>query len=177
VSDAIQMARLEAGHVQLQLQEIDLAETVRKALDKMRPVCEDHAVEIAFPPGTPKVPADPELIELTLRQLVGNAAKYGRQRTPIRISGAVENGRMVVNVQDQGPGITEADLPRIFDRFYRASQTKNHVSGAGLGLFIAREIVRAHGGEIWAESKPGTGSVFHFSLPLAQEQGQEKDVR
>ena len=82
----------------------------------------------------------------------------------------------MVSVCDQGPGIAAADLPRIFDRFYRAGRTKNHVPGAGLGLFIAREIVRAHGGEIWAESKLGTGSVFRFSLPLAQACGDAVSI-
>jgi two-component system sensor histidine kinase KdpD len=168
VSDAIQMARLEAGHVQLRLEQVDLAECARRALNKMRPLCDDHAVDIVFPSGAPRVPADPDLMELTLRQLIGNALKYGGHRTPIHISGQVENGKMVVAVRDQGPGIAVADLPRIFDRFYRAGQTKNHVPGAGLGLFIAREIVKAHGGEIWAESKVGSGSIFRFSLPLEQ---------
>jgi signal transduction histidine kinase len=162
------MARLEAGRVQLHLARIDVAEVAHRALDKLRSVCEDHAVKIAFPADAPKVPADPELLELTLRQLIGNAANYGRARAPISISGATADGKMIVSVQDQGQGISETDLPRIFDRFYRAGQTKNHVPGAGLGLFIAREIVRAHGGEIWAESKLGVGSIFHFSLPLAQ---------
>jgi two-component system, OmpR family, sensor histidine kinase KdpD len=168
VSDAIQMARLETGRVQLQLERIDLGEATRRVLDHMRPLCEDHPVEISFPGALPKVPADPALVELTLRQLIGNAAKYSTPHTPIDISGAVENGRIVVSVRDRGPGIAEADLPHIFDRFYRGRHTKNHVPGAGLGLFIAREIVRAHSGEIWAESTLGTGSVFHFSLPLAQ---------
>jgi two-component system sensor histidine kinase KdpD len=173
VSDAIQMARLENGRVQLQLEQIDLAEATRRVLDQMRPLCEDHPAECAFPAGLPKVPADPALVELTLRQLITNAAKFSRPHTPIGISGAVEHDRIVVSVRDQGPGIGEVDLPHIFDRFYRGRHIKHHVPGAGLGLFIAREIVRAHGGEIWAESTLGTGSVFHFSLPLAQE----KDAR
>jgi signal transduction histidine kinase len=166
------MARLEAGRVQLQLEQIDLAETTRHVLEQMKPLCEDHPVEIAFPAPLPKVPADSALAELTLRQLIGNAAKYSRPHTPIDISGTVENGSVVVSVRDQGPGIAEADLPHIFDRFYRGRHTKNHVAGAGLGLFIAREIVRAHGGEIWAESTPGSGSIFHFSLPLAAHEDQ-----
>jgi two-component system sensor histidine kinase KdpD len=159
---------LESGDVQLHLEHIDLAEIARRAVDKMRTLWEDHAVDIAIPAGVPKVPGDPELVELTLRQLLGNAAKYGNPRAPIHISGAVEDGKVVVSVQDQGPGIAEADLPHIFDRFYRARHTKSHVSGAGLGLFIAREVVRAHGGEIWVESKLGSGSVFRFSLPLVE---------
>ncbi len=175
VSDAIQMARLESGRVHLQLEQIDLAEATQRVLDHMRPLCEDHPLEIEFPAALPKVPADPALVELTLRQLIGNAAKYSRPHAPIHISGAVENGSIVVSVRDRGPGIAEVDLPHIFDRFYRARHTKTHVPGAGLGLFIAREIVRAHGGEIWAESTLGSGSVFHFSLPLGQE--QEKDTR
>ena len=81
----------------------------------------------------------------------------------------MEDGRIVVSVRDQGPGIAEADLPRIFDRFYRARHMKNHVPGAGLGLFIAREIVRAHGGEIWAESIAGGRIGFPFlTCRLAQ---------
>ncbi len=102
-----------------------------------------------------------------MRQLIGNAAKFSRPHAPIAISGAALDGRIVINVRDQGPGIAEADLPHIFDRFYRGRHIKNHVAGAGLGLFIAREIVRAHGGEIWAESVLGSGSTFHFSLPVA----------
>ncbi|HEV2199213.1 MAG TPA: ATP-binding protein [Bryobacteraceae bacterium] len=170
VSDAIQMARLEAGHVQLHLASIDLAEITRRMLDRMHPAWEDHPVEIAFPAEMPKVPVDPTLIELTLRQLISNAVKYGSPRAPIHISGALEDGRVAISVQDHGQGISETDLPRIFDRFYRGRGFHNHVPGAGLGLFIAREIVRAHGGEIWAESKAGVGSVFHFSLPLAQKE-------
>ncbi len=108
--------------------------------------------------------------------MIGNAAKFSRPQTPIRISGAVEDGRVVVSVRDQGPGIAEADLPHIFERFYRGRHTKNHVPGAGLGLFIAREIVRAHGGEIWAESTLGAGSTFHFSASTRAARGDPMSV-
>lgn len=176
VSDAIQMARLDSGHVQLQLEKVDVARAARSVLDRMRTVCDDHAVDLAFPEGLPQVAADPALVELTLRQLIGNAAKFSRPHAPIGISAKAEDGRVVVSVRDQGPGIAEADLPHIFDRFYRGRHIKNHVAGAGLGLFIARQIVRAHGGEIWAESTLGSGSVFHFSLPLAPRVAEAHEV-
>ena len=105
VSDAIQMARLESGSVQLQLERIDLAAAdAAQVLEHMRALCrgEDHPVKINFPDDLPKVPADPALVDLTLRQLIGNAAKYsGPHPVPIEITGASENDRVVVSVRDQ----------------------------------------------------------------------------
>jgi signal transduction histidine kinase len=80
-----------------------------------------------------------------------------------------KDGRVIVSVSDRGPGIPEAEQSRIFEKFYRAEASRQ-IPGAGLGLVIAREIIHAHGGEIWVDSKPGEGSTFQFSLPSATKE-------
>ena len=172
VSEAIQMARIEAGQVRLQLEETPIAELLESVLTKMKSVVDDRTVEIAAPPDLPPVIVDREMMEMTFRQLIDNAVKYSPPGTTITISANVEDGQVVTCVRDQGRGIATAELPHIFEKFYRAKDLKNQVPGAGLGLAIARAVVTAHAGSIWAESKPGEGSSFCVALPPAQAHGE-----
>jgi two-component system sensor histidine kinase KdpD len=167
VSEAIQMARIEAGQVRLQLEETPIAELLESVLGKMKSVVDDRPVGISAARELPPVMVDREMMEMTFRQLIDNAVKYSPPGTPIAISANVEDGQVVTRVQDRGRGIATADLPRIFEKFYRGNALRNQVSGAGLGLAIARAVVTAHGGTIWAESKPGEGSVFCVALAEA----------
>jgi signal transduction histidine kinase len=107
---------------------------------------------------------------IVLRQLLDNAVKYSPPGSPIVIGAAEKEGSVVVTVTDCGPGIPQADLNRVFEKFYRGPNARERVSGTGMGLAIAREIVRGHGGDIRVVSRPGQGSEFSFALPLA---GQE----
>ncbi len=164
VSEAIQMARIEAGQVRLQLEETPVPELLESVLAKMKSVVNDRQVAIDAKPELPPVVVDREMMEMTFRQLIDNAVKYSPPGTPITVSVNVEDGQVVTRVTDRGRGIATTELPHIFEKFYRAKELRNQVPGAGLGLAIARAVVTAHHGTIWAESKPAEGSSFCVSL-------------
>ena len=178
VSEAIQMARIEAGQVRLQLEETQIADLLEGVLGKMKSVVDERPVAVRTALNLPPVSVDREMMEMTFRQLIDNAVKYSPPGSPITISSDVEDGLVVTRVQDRGRGVAAADLPRIFEKFYRAKDplskrsvsgdSRNQVPGAGLGLAIARAVVTAHGGSIWAESKPGEGSSFCVALAAAE---------
>ncbi|HUA20049.1 MAG TPA: ATP-binding protein [Bryobacteraceae bacterium] len=168
VTEAIQMARIEAGRVHLRRDSYPVGDLVELVLNKMRPSLEERNIQVRIAPQVPAVWVDSELIEVALRQLVDNALKYSPADTPILIGAELADGRVIVRVADHGPGIPEQEQTRIFEKFYRVETTRQ-IPGAGLGLAIAREIVHAHGGEIWVESKVGEGSIFRFSLPVSPE--------
>ena len=166
VTEAIQMARIEAGRVHLERESCPLQELVESALDKLRPMVQERSIDVRLAPDLPPVWVDRELIEIALRQLIDNALKYSPRDTPVSVAAESSDGRVIVSVADHGPGIPEEEQSRIFEKFYRAEASRHQIPGAGLGLVIAREIIQVHGGEIWVESKPGEGSSFRFSLPI-----------
>jgi len=119
---------------------------------------------VQFPPDFPQVYADPDKIEQVLTNLVENAAKYGSPRG-MRVDGEFSDGEVSVAVSDQGSGIPASDLPRVFTKFFRRAETRP--TGSGLGLWIIRGLVEAHGGRLVVESEVGMGSAFRFTLPVA----------
>jgi two-component system sensor histidine kinase SenX3 len=123
-------------------------------------------------PGIAPLLVDPDLIVLALRQLIDNALKYSGPGTPVICRAQSIDGRVRISVIDRGAGIPERDRERIFEKFYRRASVRNSLPGTGLGLHIAREIVRIHGGDLWMEpSRNGSpqGSEFSMSLPFAEE--------
>jgi signal transduction histidine kinase len=143
---------------------------VESVLDKLRPAVEDRNIPLHIARDLPPVWVDGELMEVALRQLIDNALKYSPAGSPVSVTAESKDGRVIVSVGDRGPGIPEAEQSRIFEKFYRAEGSRHQIPGAGLGLVIAREIIHAHGGEIWVESKPGEGSIFQFSLPASAKE-------
>ena len=130
-------------------------------------VNEGHPVEVDLRGVLPPVFADPDRIEQVLGNLLANAAKYGYPNTEIQVLVTCPGTMVQVSVTNRGPGISPDDLPKLFSRFYRTSEAQNgQVSGIGLGLYIARGWVEAHGGTIWAESIPNQETTFHFTLPV-----------
>jgi two-component system sensor histidine kinase KdpD len=172
VTEAIQMARIEAGKLQLQRQPVSAALIVDTALRKFRNRVEDRPITIQIDSSMPAVEADEELVSMVLQQLVDNALKYSPPDLPLVISAREEEGSLVMSVTDKGPGIPEHEQARIFDKFYRGDANRQSTPGTGMGLTIAREIVKAHGGRIWLHSRPGQGSTFSFSLPLIATEAQ-----
>ena len=128
-------------------------------------------VEVCVAEELPLVSVDAALVEMVIAHLIDNALKYSPRRTPISIGARMSDGRATIYVADRGAGISEDEQSRIFDKFYRGTN-EQHPKGTGMGLAIAREIMHAHGEEISITSKPGEGSEFSFSLPLAPRSGE-----
>ncbi len=169
VTEAVEMARIEAGHVHLEQQPLEVREVVAAALKRSDRAIEDRMVELDVPDGLPKVLADRELASLVIRQLISNSLKYADPRSPIRIRAKAGEGAVSISVTDRGPGIPEREQARIFDRFYRVPSGSSGVPGTGMGLSIARDIVEAHGGKLNVSSKAGEGSEFSFTLPCIRD--------
>ncbi|RPI15724.1 MAG: sensor histidine kinase, partial [Acidobacteriales bacterium] len=170
VNESVQVARIEAGRMELRKQPQAIAPLIHEVLGRMTGALESRIVEVRTSNDLPPVPADRELLLIVLRQLLDNAAKYSPPGSPIVVGASEEKGAVVVTVTDRGPGIPQADLNRVFEKFYRGPHARQSVPGTGMGLAIAREIVRGHGGELKVVSCSGQGSEFSFALPLT---GQE----
>ena len=168
LAEAIQMARIEAGHVDLDKQTHTVDDLIYSALQ--RAMAEPSQIEIGLPEGLPPVSADAGLIRLVIRQIVGNALKYSQPGTPVGIHARAEDDCVVLSVTDRGPGIAPEEQERIFEKYYRGQQGRDHVTGMGMGLPIARQVIEAHDGRIWVESRPGEGTTFCFTLPFAHEE-------
>jgi signal transduction histidine kinase len=187
ITQILEMSRLESGGVHLSVTPTRLADVVARAMASVDLVAQRAEVRVAnnLEPGLPEVAVDPDKLQQVFVNLLANAIKFNRatgevsvsaQQAPIRRPlggdepfGAEIDDALRVSVRDTGIGIPREQLARIFDPFYQvdASSTREH-GGAGLGLSIAKKLVEAHGGEIWAESEVGHGTAFHFTLPLAQ---------
>jgi two-component system sensor histidine kinase KdpD len=169
VTEAIQMARIEAGKIKLNTALRSVEGLIHRILQQMKPIVEGRNVTVSIAGDLPQIIADQELMGLAIRQLLDNAVKYSPQGSPIAVRAEKGDGCVIISVGDQGPGIPEREQLRIFQKFYRSSDTHQHVTGSGMGLTIAREIVRAHGGDIWVRSRAGQGSEFCISVPAAGE--------
>jgi two-component system, OmpR family, sensor histidine kinase KdpD len=175
VTDAIQLARIEGGTFRLDREVHFPASLIAAALRQMQSLTDERKITVTAADDLPLVWVDAELIQMVITHLIDNALKYSPPGSPLAIGArAGENAgqnKVIVYVVDHGPGIAEDEQPRIFEKFYRGSNVRN-LTGTGIGLAIARAIVRAHGEDIWVTSKPGHGSEFAFSLPIAQTGNQ-----
>jgi signal transduction histidine kinase len=164
VDDLLDASRLQAGGLSLNRADVSLPALAQRVAERFATQSSKHTLVTNFPDTFPVILADEARIEQVLMNLVSNALKYA-PNGEIKISGAVHPEQVVVCVSDEGPGIEAKDLPHIFDRFYRSTKAVKHTKGAGLGLYLARAIVEAHGGRIWADPKPDSGARLCFSLP------------
>jgi two-component system sensor histidine kinase KdpD len=168
IDNVLDMARLQAGGANLNLQWHPLEELVGATLKRLERTLAHHRVTTQIPPDLPLVNVDGALIGQVLGNLLENAAKYTPQGTRIAISAETGLDEIVVSVVDEGPGLPPGEEERIFDKFHRAAP-EGAQSGVGLGLSICKAIVQAHGGTITAENLPIGGAVFRFTLPLTEE--------
>ncbi|MFZ5858125.1 MAG: ATP-binding protein [Chloroflexota bacterium] len=166
IDDLLDASRLQAGGMSLNRADVALPALASRVIERFAVQSSKHQLVADFPEKFPVILADETRIEQVLANLVSNALKYAPQGE-IRISGQVRPEQVIVCVSDQGAGIEAKDLPHIFDRFYRSTNAVKQTKGAGLGLYLARAIVEAHGGRIWADSPAGagTGAKICFSLP------------
>jgi signal transduction histidine kinase len=162
ITELLDISRLETGRLVLRRQLVDLPELAGQVVEKLTLTYTDLDCTVSFPDGFPRVYADPDKLEQVLTNLVENAAKYG-STTAMRVEGEVLDTGTAVAVTDTGEGIPATDLPKVFKKFFRRDMGKP--TGTGLGLWISRGLVEAHGGRLTATSDLGQGSVFRFTLP------------
>ncbi len=173
IESVLDFSRIERGVKQYNFEYEDLAAVLRQVIEAFRPQAEADGfqlvVEIATP--LPEVKIDADAIAQLVLNLLTNAYKYSQERKYIRLAAFRQGRQVVVEVEDHGIGIDQAELPKIFEDFYRVDQRLNtsKQGGAGLGLTLARHIATAHGGEITVRSKPGKGSTFSLRLPMPPE--------
>lgn len=163
-------SRISARAPALEKEPLHLPSLVSKVVCRLQAVTSVHTFEIDFTPDFPSVLAKPELMEEVLTNLVENAVKYSPEGGRITISGRRGDNQIRVTVDDEGIGIPVRELEHVFERFHRVDiEQARKVQGVGLGLYICKSIVEAHGGRIEASSHPGKGSRFSFVLPLEED--------
>ncbi len=154
------------GEIELKKEPVLLPQIVNKILRDSSFRIKNHKFTVLFPEQFPYVEADPVRIEQVIRNLVDNAVKYSLEDTQILIKGEQAPGEVVVSVTDQGIGIDDEHLNRLFEKFFRVNTSvKEHQKGMGLGLPLTRQVLISHGGRIWAKSKIGQGTTLYFTLP------------
>lgn len=164
IENLLDASRLQAGGLALKRSDVNLSALAQRVAERMQTQTQSHTIAVDFPEFFPIILADENRIQQVLTNLIGNAVKYA-PGGEIRLSGEVRPEMVIVCVSDQGPGIAAEDIPHVFDRFYRSPEMARQTKGAGLGLYLTRAIVEAHGGRIWVDTVPGQGARFCFSLP------------
>jgi signal transduction histidine kinase len=172
IDDLLDASRLQAGGLSLNQADVSLPALASRVIERFTTGSPKHRLITDFPESFPIILADENRIEQVLSNLVSNALKYAAEGE-ILISGSTRPDQVIVCVSDKGPGIDAKDLPHIFDRFYRSTSAVKQTKGAGLGLYLAKAIIEAHGGRIWADAPSGAanrsrtiaGARICFSLP------------
>ena len=166
IDNLLDASRLQAGQLKLERSDVNLAEMAARIVRDYRTQTRQHTIEVDFAGEYPLVQGDAERLRQVITNLISNAIKYSPERGKIIVSGRYDDSQVYVAVSDQGIGIPAGERERIFDRFYRVdSALSRRTQGAGLGLYLVKSVVEAHGGRIWVSSTPGQGSTFVFTLP------------
>ena len=167
ITDLLDLSRIQAGRVAMSIGPVDVAELAEAVAERSRPRAPAHTITTEFPADFPIVQGDREKLRMALTNLVDNAIKYSPEGGPIVIGGRAEARHVVLWVRDQGIGIPPEEREHVFERFHRVdTRLSRTTQGVGLGLYICKVIVEAHGGRIWVESSaPGRGSTFFIRLP------------
>jgi len=169
VEEAAEMARLEAGEIELHFEPIAVGDLIREALANLKTSLAGRNVQVRIADGLPPVRADAERAVDVLMKLIDNANLYSPKEQPVTISAEAAGDFVNVSVADRGPGIDDFEQGMIFDKFYRGKDQRYLIRGSGMGLPIAKAIVGVHGGTISVTSQLGHGSVFSFTLPVARK--------
>ena len=167
VHGAIHLARIDAHRLRLEVQPVSVPDLIQAAVQAVGERSTSHAISIESAPDLPLVSADSELLVQALKQLVDNALKYSPSASLITINACHDDSLISISVRDQGPGLTELEQSRVFEKFYRGRYDGSAVQGTGMGLTIAKEIAEAHGGAVSVESQIGQGTRFTITLKAA----------
>ncbi len=164
IEDLLDATRLQAGKLRITRIDSQIKQLVEHAAEKLQTQTLKHTLKVEFPDSFPIIMADEKRIEQVITNLVSNSIKYA-PGGDIIISGRVQPDQVIICVSDQGPGIAPQDMPHIFDRFYRSPEMAKSTKGTGLGLYLSKAIIEAHGGQIWVTNENGRGAKICFSLP------------
>ncbi len=169
IDNLLDASRLEAGVLPLEMDQVALNALAERVANRFRTQTQIHEIVVNFPADFPVVEGDAVRLEQVLNNLVSNAIKYSPQGGRITVTGQALPDEAIVTVSDQGVGILFEEQPRVFERFYRGARERHQrTPGAGLGLYLAKAIVEAHGGHIKVESGPRKGASFSFAIPYQQ---------
>lgn len=165
VSDLLDVSKIEAGKLQITREAFDINQVLVDAIELIGYGNKSHAIKRITPTGALIVTGDAHRVEQVIINLLTNAIRYSPGANKIEVGLTREANEVIVWVKDSGIGIPVDKQQDIFTRFYRVDNDNPTISGLGIGLYLSREIIMRHGGRIWAESEPGKGSTFFFSLP------------
>ena len=172
IDDLLDLSRIDAGRLRLLLGAVDLRQLAEQSVEAFRPAAEAKRISLVLdaPEPTDGLHGDPHRLEIILTNLLGNALKFTPEGGNIEVRVRVEDGAAHLVVRDDGPGISEEEQPRIFDRFHQVEgSARRRNEGAGIGLALARELAEMHGGSLTVESELGRGSTFSLRLPLGRD--------
>jgi PAS domain S-box-containing protein len=161
-------SRLSGGDIKLEKESVNMGSLAGKVVRRLSGLTSIHQFAVEFPEDFPSVMVEPNLMEQVLTNLVENAVKYSPRGGKVAISGTRVNGQVKVTVADEGVGIPLGDMDHLFERFQRGEKGQSIIQGTGLGLYICKTIIEAHGGKMAAASQPGRGSQFSFTLPSGE---------
>lgn len=170
VDDLLEVSRTEAGRLKINVEPQNIVEHVHNLIAELRPNAVSKGLNILYSPSprTPLVKADTTKLKEVLTNLMANAIKYNVTGGAVTVEHEIREGMLVTHVSDTGIGISAEDQAKLFQKFWRSEDLAVRAqSGTGLGLFIVKELVERMGGKVWAKSRPGKGSTFSFSLPIA----------
>ena len=165
INNLLQITYLEAEAVRLQKEPHSLRDTIDIVIHSLHRELGKRPIHIHVSNDLPRIPFDKILLEQVLENLIDNATKFTPPKSPIDITAKIDNKNLVVSIEDHGPGISKDEVDKLFEKFYRGRMLTTE-RGLGLGLALCRHIIKAHGGEIWAENRPEGGAVFRFTIPL-----------
>ncbi len=168
IDNLLDASRIQTGALSMDPQPVDIAAVAQKTVERFRTQTDRHQFILDFPDDLPLALADERRLRQVFDNLISNAIKYSPRGGKITIGALRREDKIMAFVQDEGVGISEEELDAIFESFYRVdSSLRRSTQGAGLGLFLVKAIVQAMGGDVWVQSRPGQGSAFYFTLPIA----------
>lgn len=169
VTEAARMAEIEAGNLRLERRPTEVHALLDRVLEYFGQRLEGRSLNLRLSYQLPWIVVDGDLIALALRQLIDNGLKYSAPGTALDVAAEAGAQQVAIVFRDRGPGIPKQEIERVFEKFYRREGVRQRVPGSGLGLYIAREIARAHGGDLTVQSTPGEGAEFRLTIPVQEE--------
>jgi two-component system phosphate regulon sensor histidine kinase PhoR len=170
INDLLDLSKIESGKMKMNFVPLDAASVIKRAVTVIENQAKGKSIsfKLNLAPELPKIKADETRFSQVMINLLDNAIKYTSENGSVTVTAKVVNNSLQVDIEDTGIGISEKDLPRIFERFYRVDKARSReLGGTGLGLSIVKHIVQAHSGQVWVKSELGLGSTFSFTIPLA----------